>query len=335
MRPAITEHTMKKTRTSTPARVHARWLWLVALGSSVAIAFEVSKATEIIELSGHRSQIFALAFNPNNMQLLSGADEPTARLWDLSAGRTAFELQGHTGEVTGFAFSEDGKTIYTVGGGNTLRGWNVSDGKNTLTVNNLTCGGSHGSLALLSAKQAVIGCNGIKVVDLETKQVVKTFARSIAQNSRFSLSKDRKTLIATTGGEDVAYWDTVNGSQLRVLKGHTEQVSKAVAFSPAGNASASGGADKTARLWSYPAGKELFVLKHDATVTAVAFSADGKLLATGSSDNIVKLWEVSTGKLVGSLEGHKEDVTALAFNPNGKVLASGDDDGVIKLWGAQ
>jgi hypothetical protein len=318
-----------------PRRSLATWLLVIALGSGVAVAFEASKAAEIIELSGHRSRVYALAFSPNNSRLLSGADESNARLWDVAGGRTEFELQGHTGDVTGFAFTDDGKTVYTIGGGNTLRGWNVADGKNTFTASNLTCGGSNGSLALLSAKQAVIGCNGLKVVDLETKQVLKTFKGSIAQNSRFALSKDKKTMIVTTGGEDVAYWDAVNGSQLRVLKGHTSQVASAVAFSPAGNAAASGGSDNTARIWSYPAGKELFVLKHDTTVTAVAFSSDGKLLATGSSDNTVKLWDTATGKLVNTLEGHNQAVTSFAFSPDGKLLASGDYRGTIKIWGQQ
>jgi WD40 repeat protein len=54
---------------------------------------------------------------------------------------------------------------------------------------------------------------------------------------------------------------------------------------------ASGGWDKTIRLWDVATGRCLEVLEgHARPVYAIAFSSDGHWLASGSEDQTVKLW---------------------------------------------
>jgi WD40 repeat protein len=66
-----------------------------------------------------------------------------------------------------------------------------------------------------------------------------------------------------------------------------------VAFSPDGQALASGSLDNTIRLWDAASGALLRTLKgHTYTVRSVAFSPDGRALASGSWDGTVRLWGV-------------------------------------------
>ena len=56
---------------------------------------------------------------------------------------------------------------------------------------------------------------------------------------------------------------------------------------------ASGGWDRTARLWDVAAARERAVFAgHRDSVWSVAFSPDGRRLATGSLDRTALLWDV-------------------------------------------
>jgi WD40 repeat protein len=109
----------------------------------------------------------------------------------------------------------------------------------------------------------------------------------------------------------------------------------AVAFSPDGMTLASGGFDRSVKLWNVATGQEWAALaEHEGWVAAVAFSPDGKTLATGSHDHSVKLWDAVTGYELTTLRGHTGNVYSVAFSPDGAMLASGSLDGSVRIWEA-
>ena len=123
-----------------------------------------------------------------------------------------------------------------------------------------------------------------------------------------------------------------NGRERNRLQGHDNGVLN-VSFSPNGEVLASGGFDKTIKLWNLETGKEIDTLQgHNDWVASVSFSPDGKVLASGSVDKTIKLWNLETGKEIDALEGHDDWVASVSFSPDGKVLASGGRDKTIKLW---
>ncbi len=148
--------------------------------------------------------------------------------------------------------------------------------------------------------------------------------------------------LLASGGMDgtVQLWDTLGGTSLRTLYGHTNMVVGA-AFSPDGELLASGSADGTIRLWDVRSGMNLATLEgHTNVVRSVGWSADGGLLASASYDGTIRLWDppiglhrgVQSAAGLATLYGHSDMVMSIAVARDGRLLASGSYDHTVRLW---
>jgi WD40 repeat protein len=64
-------------------------------------------------LEGHTAAVTSAAISPDGRRAVTGSQDGTAKLWDLSTGTEVLSLKRHAAEITSVHFSPDGRNILT------------------------------------------------------------------------------------------------------------------------------------------------------------------------------------------------------------------------------
>ena len=328
--------------------------------------------------SGHvetfnRGGIGYIAFSPDGKYFATVGqlmDYCTA-LWDVETGEQLWSVT-HEKPIDTVAFSPEGTSMATYYEDDTVSVLRVADGslipraihaekwskiKTNLSIDHDEDGWGRRVRFSPDGKHLAelkMGSNSITLWDVNTGKKteeldeVKGRARTLA----FSPEGDCLGLSCTPDPEydTVELWD----AEKRVSFTHSGPVDTP-AMSPDGTFLATGGRDKTVKLWHVETQQCFQTLSgHIGRILSLAFSPDGTLLVSGGGDNwekqthadgttfffsagdspvdrTAKVWEVATGKNIATLESSGM-VRGIAFSPDGKCLATGANNKTVTLW---
>jgi len=73
----------------------------------------VAYAQEVVVFPqmGHTKMVYSVAISKDGKQVLSGSDDLTMKLWDVTSGRELRTFSGHKMAVSSVAFSPDGRQV--------------------------------------------------------------------------------------------------------------------------------------------------------------------------------------------------------------------------------
>ncbi|KAJ5990302.1 hypothetical protein N7522_010509 [Penicillium canescens] len=276
-------------------------------------------------LTDYSDTPLALAFSPDDMQLVSSSYDGTVRLWDTTTGDLQKTLVGHTGRVWTVAFSPDGKQI-------------VSACYNIINLWNAATGDLQKTLAYPYARRVAFSPDSKQIAACFTNCMIfwdaagniqKTLACQSDTVMSMAFSPNGKQIVTGSTDTTIRRWDITIGATQNVV-GHSGRV-VTVAISPDGKVIASGSTDNTIKLWDAATGDlQKTLAGHQNTVFAVVFSPDNRQIAS-CSDEAVNLWDAATGDLQNSLESD-DNFSTVAFSPDSKLIATGHEHGKISLW---
>ena len=328
--------------------------------------------------SGHvetfnRGGIGHIAFSPDGQYLATAGQrmDYSTILWDVETGEQLWCVT-HEKPIDAVAFSPDGTSMATYYEDDTVSILRVADGilipraihaekwrktKRNLSMDHDKDGwgrrvrfspdGKH----LAELKMAG---NSLILWDVNTGEKIKELdgVKGAARTFVFSPEGHCLGLSCTAYPEydTVELWDEEKRASF-THSGHVDTV----AMSPDGTFLATGGRDKTVKLWHVETQQRFHTLSgHIGRILSLTFSPDGSLLVSGGGDNwekrthadgttsffsdgdspidrTAKVWEVATGENIATLETSGM-VRGAAFSPDGKCLATGASNKTVTLW---
>src|SRR5437660_7854678 len=185
----------------------------------------------------------------------------------------------------------------------------------------------------------VLAVSGYHEVVLHKPDGSGLVARLVGESPRIeslAFSPDRK-LLAVSGGApsrfgEIQIWNVETHKETQSFKVANDSV-YGVSFSPDGERLAFGCADKTVRVISVNAGKELIKCdNHSDWGLATAVTVDRKRLLSGSRDRAMKLINVANGQFIDDINKLLESVLCLARHPKEDIVAYGGDLGTPRIY---
>jgi platelet-activating factor acetylhydrolase IB subunit alpha len=281
-------------------------------------------------LKGHTNTVNSLSFTPSGSHLASSSNDLSIKLWDFATYACVRTLRGHDHTISSVRFIPAQGIIPT----------NEDNANFDVTA----AGAQH----LLSASRD----QTVKLWDMATGFCDHTFADHSDWVRCLSIRQSDGAIWASSGNDQVIYvYNHNERKKVAELRGH-EHVVESIAFlseeafpKSTNNRDktqmdtirdylASGGRDRTVRLWSISNASCLAVFtSHENWVKGVLIHPSGNYLVSGGDDRTIRVFDIKANRCLRTLENaHNHFITALDMHHTLPVMVSGGVDQTLKTW---
>ena len=249
------------------------------------------KQTATLDLENALTRLNQCTHSPDGDWLVCSFSDGSLQVWNVQSWVMHMEIESGSEEISNCVFSPDGTRIICGDDLGLLRAWKSQDGQLLRTIEahsdeiGMMLTAPDGNY-LASASRSTI-----RLWEPETLEMLHEIEETDWVNC-LAISPDSSTIAA--GREDylVNLWNISDGTLLRTLEGHVEEVFS-LAFSADGSLIASGDSEGMIYLWGGSDGALLSHFPaHHGTVTSLAFTPDGTGLISAGSDGTIRVWDI-------------------------------------------
>ena len=287
-------------------------------------------------LKGHTNAVNSLSFTPAGTFLASSSNDLSIKLWDFSTHSCVRTLRGHDHTISAVLFVP-------------AQGI-VSSGEAESNIMDIAAAGTK---QLLSASRD----HTVKLWDMETGFCDNTFTDHGDWVRTLAIRQNDGAVWASSGNDQViCVYETASMTKTAELRGH-EHVVESLAFlseeafpksmqqmygggknksniESARNYLASGGRDRTVRLWSLIDASCIAVFRaHENWVKSVLIHPSGSYVISAGDDRTIRVFDIKANRCLRTLDNaHGHFVTAIHMHHTLPIMVSGGVDQVLKTW---
>jgi len=312
-----------------------------ALMAAPGVPRTSSLEAPIMQLSGHKGEVFTVRIGPTGKHLASGSFDKQIFLWNIHGECTNYAvLSGHASAVLEVGWFSNETHLLSCSADKSVAYW---DHEALTRVRKFTQHSSFVNSCSPSRRSQTFASGSddgtVRVWDARQKRSVFVFESKFPVLS-VALSPD--DLSVFSGGIDnvIKKWDIRSpGEPALFLDEHTDSVT-GVKISHDGSYLLSNSMDNTVRIWDvrpYVKGSrcvKIFEgLQHnfEKNLLRCAWAPDGSKIAGASADRFVYIWDTTSRRILYKLPGHRGSVNDVDFHPTEPIIASCSSDQTIFL----
>jgi serine/threonine protein kinase len=270
---------------------------LAWVNSNGAASVWLPKANRQVGPLGENDFVWAVAFNPDSGDLISGETDGTFRHWDPATGRPASTpTRANSQDVFAVAVDREGTYLATGGADASVRLWDATTGEAVgVPMRGHTDNIAAVAFSPTGERLASAADDGIRLWNTTTQRQVKVMPAKGAV-TQLAFSPDG-TRLATGGiNEPVRLWDGDTGAPVgAVIDPGRSGEGLTLGFSRDSDRLVTC-AGNTIRWWDSTTGKQAgaaLTLHTSAPLATSALNADSTQIALSSNDGSVDLWSLS------------------------------------------
>jgi WD40 repeat protein/serine/threonine protein kinase len=280
-------------------------------------------------------------FSPDGNRVVTGAEDGTARVWDVGTGQPVGEVMEHESAVTAARFSLDGQRVVTVTREGKVQLWDPGTGKPE--GRSITHGGG--------VLDAHFTDDGQQLVTVAHDHTARAWDPHTGEEQpgavihgrpvgAFQFSPDGRRWVEITPSHAARVWDLAAGEPVCEPFRDAGNLLLA-AFGADGQSILTTSSSSFAHLWkpattpAWPSALPVPPPDYAMNLDWLQphFSPDGQRVLRSSADHTVRIWDANTGTELLRLK-HETNVQWCEFSADGRKAIKRTSEGDLRVWDA-